>query len=109
MANKRILDKANWQVYFDRVSKSLGTLKADIRLTTGYHDVVAAEHQQLRGITYDPRNDLLEVSCDNLDHLIRTPRSIVVTEDEGHLEGIEVEQQDGSSQQVSLVRPLFIN
>lgn len=100
MESKKI-SKRQWQKYFD--SFSLKYLKdeqpeyIEIQLLS---EDIGAQHEinwtPLKGITYDPKSDILEIQIDKLDHLISHPREIYVNEEEGGwLTGMMVVRRDG--------------
>jgi Family of unknown function (DUF5335) len=73
----RKLDKNQWRMFFDRLSKTLQGQQAEIEVASlSFGDQVEAELLPLHGITYDPNDDLVEVALEGLDHMIRKPREI---------------------------------
>jgi Family of unknown function (DUF5335) len=96
----RKLDKSEWKPFFDGISKVLGAKQAEIEvLSLDLGDQVEAEWLPLLGLTYDPKNDVLEVGLEGLDHLISKPRDIYV-EDGGvglaSLAIVDAGESDGS-------------
>jgi len=70
-------------------------------------DQIVAEWVPLLGITYDSRDDLLDVALDRSNHLIRRPRNIVVEDDsQAGLSSVAVIDEDGARQIVKLREPL---
>ena len=70
---ERILPKSDWQFYCDRISKGLTGKRANIEVTgLRIGDQIQAESLPLFGITYDPKDDLVEIAMEGLDHLIDT-------------------------------------
>ena len=50
----------------------------------------------LKGITYDPNDDMLQIQVENLEHMISHPSEIYVNEEEdGWLTGMMVIQRGG--------------
>jgi hypothetical protein len=88
----RMVERKDWQGYFDRVSKGLEEVKAELEVAglAGLGDRVAAEWIPLIGITYDRKDDLVDLALDPLDHMIRKPREIWVDENGASLESVEV-------------------
>jgi hypothetical protein len=88
----RKVDRKEWQGYFDRVSRGLEDVRAELAVAglVGLADQVAAEWIPLIGITYDRKDDLVDLALDPLDHMIRKPREIWVDEKEATLESVEV-------------------
>jgi hypothetical protein len=104
------LDKAEWQAFFDSLLAVLGPKRVEIEvLSLGLGDQVDAESLPLVGLVYDPKDDMVEVALDGLDHLIAKPREIYVVEEEaGELLAIEVVTADGVRQIIRLKDPLML-
>jgi hypothetical protein len=77
----RKLEKTEWRRFFDWVSKGLVGKRAEIEIASlALGDQIEAEWLPLLGITFDPKNDILEIALDGLDHLISRPREIYIDE-----------------------------
>lgn len=100
MKSKKI-SKKQWQKYFD--SFSIKYLKDDqpeyVEIQVLSEEIGVQPETQwmpLRGITYDPKSDILEIQVDKMEHLISHPTEIYVNEeDNGWLTGMMVIRQDG--------------
>lgn len=101
MAVKKI-EKEDWRVYFDNFSKMF--LKdeqveyAEIRVLS---DKIGVQPETqwtlLKGISYDPKDDVLDISVDKLNRLISHPMEIFVDQDDdGWLTSLEVIEKDGT-------------
>lgn len=107
MATK--LDKNTWQKYFDTLSKIVVGKQAEIEVASlRLGDQLEAEWVQFFGISYDPKDDVLEVLLEGLDHLIPKPREIYVEGSPATLSSIEVIDEDGNQQIVRLRDPLML-
>jgi hypothetical protein len=105
----RKLEKSRWQTYFDRMSKALVGKRAEIEvasLTLG--DEIEARWLPLLGISYDPRNDVISIALEGVDHLINKPREVWVEEEGPELSSLEVIDADGVRQIVLLKDPLML-
>jgi hypothetical protein len=107
------LDKSRWSVYFDHLSKELLGKRAEVEVAgIPLGDQIEAEWLPLLGIVYDHKNDLLQVilgSADaHLDHMIRRPREIYVSEGAAGLENIVVLDGDDLEQILTLRDPLML-
>jgi hypothetical protein len=69
-------------------------------------DQIVAEWVPMIGITYDSRDDLVDVALDRMGHLIRHPREILVEESADGLASVAVVDEDESRQIVRLKEPL---
>ena len=65
-------------------------------------DQIIAEWVGLLGITYDTGDDLIDVGLDNGSHLIRSPRTILIDEQQAGLASVTIETTDGTKQVVRL-------
>ena len=103
------LDRGDWGAYFDQLSKILEGKRATIEVASlDIGNQVEAENILLYGITYDHKDNLIEVSLDGLDHMIPNPHDVeVVYGDEG-VETIGVIDGDGRQQIVKLSDPLML-
>ena len=105
----RTLAKPEWQSYCDRISKGLTGKRARIEvigLKVG--DQIAAEWVPLLGLTYDSKDDLLEIALEGLDHLIGKPRAISVDDGPEGLASMEIVDSDGRRQILKLMDPLML-
>ncbi len=105
----RKLDKSAWKAYFDAISRHLGSRLSEIEVASlDLGDQVEAEWIPLQGITYDPKDDLIEVVMEEIDHMIRNPVEIYVEEGMEGLHSVEVVDADGSRQIIRLKAPLAL-
>src|ERR1700731_605966 len=71
----RRLEKPEWRPFFDTMSRILEAKVAEVEVASlDLGDRTQAEWLPLIGITYDPRDDAVEIALDGLDHMIRKPR-----------------------------------
>jgi hypothetical protein len=67
----RKLEKTEWRPFFDWVSKGLVGKRAEIEIASlSLGSQIEAEWLPLLGVSYDPKNDILEIAVDGLDHMI---------------------------------------
>jgi hypothetical protein len=103
------LDKKQWKPFFDAVSKVLGAKQAEIEvLSLDLGDQIEAEWLPLRGLTYDPKDDVLDVELEGLDHLIPKPREIYVEDGGVGLSSFAVVDAEGARQIVKLRDPMAL-
>ena len=95
----RRLEKAEWRSFLDNLSKLLEAKEAEVEVASLALGVqVQAEWLPLIGITYDPKDDVVEVALEGLDHLIRRPREIYIDNDAGALASMEIVDAGGVKQ-----------
>jgi hypothetical protein len=71
-------------------------------------DQITAEWIPLIGITYDSRDDLVDVALDRANRLIRHPTAIIVEEAPTGLESVAVIDAEGARHFVKLREPLAL-
>ena len=107
--NTSKLEKANWQKYFDQVSKHIDGKLAEIEVDSLLiGSQIEAEWVPLLGITYEPKSDMLEIMLEGLGHMIRKPREIYVQENGTGLSSFEVIDSDNVKQIIKLRAPLSL-
>jgi hypothetical protein len=104
------LDKAAWQKYFDQMSKTqLVGKQVEIEVTSlKLGDQIEQEWIPLLGISYDPKDDLIEILVEGLDHFIRRPRDVWVDHGPSGLASMEVINGDDERQIIRLREPLML-
>lgn len=103
------LEKAEWSPFFDYVSRTLSGSQVEIDVgSLPLGGQVQADWVALIGLVYDPKDDLVEVALEGLDHLIHCPREISVEQGEGQLASIEIVDAEGARQIIKLKEPLLL-
>jgi hypothetical protein len=101
--------KSEWRAFFDRLSKALLGKWAEIEVASlELGDQILSEWIPLLGITYDGKDDLVDVALDRSNHLIRHPRDIVVENADGGVVSVAVIDKDGMRHVVRLKQPLML-
>lgn len=104
----RKLERTAWKSYFNTLSRpyvrNQRTDYAEIRV---FSLEIGAQPETgwlpLEGITYDEKDDLLEVTVEHLDHLVYHPESIFVEETpDGQLTSLEIVRKDGVKEIIEL-------
>jgi hypothetical protein len=94
------IDRSRWAPFLDTVTSSLVGKQAEIEVVSlNLGDQIEAEWTPLIGITYDRKDDLIEIALDELDHLIRAPRQLFIDYAVGEIvAAIEIVDADGNRQ-----------
>lgn len=101
--------KAEWRPFFDHMGKAVLGKSAEVEVASlEVGDQIVAEWVPMRGITYDSRDDLLDVALDRGNHLIRHPQDILVEESEGGLSIVAVVDAAGARHIIRLKEPLLL-
>lgn len=109
MSALRSVPKTEWRSFFDRISEALLGKWAEIEVAAmDLGAIIVAEWIPMLGITYDSRDDLLDVALDRANHLIRHPKEIVAEEDATGLKSVAVLDGEGARQIVHLRMPLML-
>jgi len=109
MSNLRNVPKEEWRGFFDRMSKPLIGKLAEIEAAAlDLGDQIVVEWIPLVGITYDSKDDLLDVALDRANRLIRHPREILVEEADAGLASVAVVDAEGARHIVRLKEPLAL-
>jgi hypothetical protein len=105
----RKIDKADWETYFDRVSKTLTGKRVKIEVASlRLGDLVQGEQLPLLGVAYDPKADIIHVMTEALEHAIAKPQSVHVSEEGNSLRAIEVIDMEDEKQLIQLTEPLML-
>lgn len=105
----QFVDKAQWEAFCNRVSRQLEGAQAEIEVAAlGLGDQIEAEWAALRGIAYDPKDDVFEVAVEALDHLIRRPRTLAIQQEGAKILSLAVVTEEGETHIVRLREPLAL-
>jgi Family of unknown function (DUF5335) len=110
----RKLDKAEWQPFFDFLSKQLEGMRTEIEVASlALGDQIEAEWLPLVGIVYDPRKDIVEVAVEGADqvvihHMISAPYEIYFAEEGRRFIGLDIVDAAGTHHIVKLKDPLML-
>ena len=103
------VDRSGWSFFFDTFTKSVPGKTAEVEVASlDLGDQIEAEWAPLIGITYDHKNDLIEVVLQGVDHLIRKPQEVYVDYDVGGVIAVEVIDAAGTRQIIKLKDPLAL-
>lgn len=109
MAELVNVPRSEWKTFFDHFADALLGKWVEIEVASlDLGDQIIAERIPLFGITYDTRNDLLDVGLDRMNHLIRHPREILVEQGQAGLTSVAVIDGDGARQVIRLKEPLML-
>ena len=110
MSKLTTIHKSEWKAFFDRLSGTLTGKWAEVEVASlDLGDQIVAEWVPMYGITYDSKDDLLDVAFDRFNHLIRHPQDIVVEEDTTGVLSVAVVDREGEKQVVRLKQPLALS
>lgn len=96
------ITKDQWQTRFDGFSKQFLTAEqpeyAEIHiLSEVLGSLEETKWLPVEGISYDPRNDLLHIKLEDIEHRIERPAHIYLDEDPGGwINSMEIVDKDGT-------------
>ena len=103
------VEKNNWKAFFDTLTRTLVGRRAEVEVASlDLGDQIEAEWLPLIGMAYDPKDDLIEVALEGLDHMILKPREVYVDFNVGGLIGLEVIDSDHVRQIIKLKDPVAL-
>jgi hypothetical protein len=105
----RLLQKQDWQKIFDRIYKEEKSKEQRITIevdSEGLGVQKEVNNVPFQGISYDPKDDLVAVDADNMDHLINHPQRIALATSGQDLVCIEVVDADSQRHLVYFQPPL---
>ena len=109
MSQLLTVPQTEWRPFFDRMSRALLGKWAEVEVASlDLGDQIVIEWVPMIGITYDSRDDLLDVALDRANHLIRHPRQIVVEQGPTGVTSVAVVDADGLQQVVRLKTPVML-
>jgi hypothetical protein len=98
----KIINEQDWQKYFDSLSRQFGKGR-HIELTVAGSDLGAQTEEgnaEFAGISYDPREQVVHVYTDLLDHAILQPREVVAVEEGETLKALSIRNAEGQVQSI---------
>ena len=106
-----ILEKEKWADELAYLWKRLDGKQVEVEVEAlKLGDQIEAEHVPLRGLSYDPKDDVVQVWVGEIDHLIHKPQKImVVHDDDGRLVGIDITDAEGEQHLIVPQEPVIID
>ncbi len=104
----REIPKDKWRHFFDRMSSALIGKGVDITIHAHGEDQHQSQVWELHGVSYDPHDDALIVSCRRQEHVISSPVSITVRGNAEVISSIDVLTREGPRETVKFVSPLLL-
>jgi hypothetical protein len=103
------LERDDWKRYFDEVSRHLHGRHVEIKVAgLEVGEQTEADWALLQGLTYDTRDDYIEVAIEPLHHRIPHPRAVTIDVVGAELASLHVEDGDGHEQFLRFKSPLAL-
>jgi len=103
---RRELDKAEWGPFLDALSKLLSSSDPQLQRVSLFIVRRAVSSVPIIGVTYDPKDDEVDIAFETLDHLVHKPVGIVVDESLDGLKVLEVIDAEGTRHVIEPAIPL---
>lgn len=95
--------KDDWKHFLDNYSKSIQSTLVELDVESlELGDQIEADWVHLKGISYDPKDDMLYIFTEALRHFIAKPQNIWVIEADEGLSAIQIEDWEGTKHIVNL-------
>jgi hypothetical protein len=94
---RREIDKAKWGPFLDSLSTILSNAGEAARNGSLLIVRPVVRSAPVIGVTYDPKDDEVDVAFETIDHLVQKPVQIIVHESTDGLETVEVVDAEGIS------------
>ena len=105
-----ILEKEKWADELAYLWKRLDGKKVEVEVEAlKLGDQIEAEHVPLRGLSYDPKDDVVQVWVGDIDHLIYKPQKIMVVYDDGKLVAIDISDAEGEQHLIVPQEPVVVD
>ena len=105
-----VLTSERWQPFFDHILKSLRGRPVRVENTSlAIGDQVEAGSMPLLGLTYEPKNDVIELALEGLHHVIRCPLQVFVEHKGTQVLSIEIVDAAGERQIISPVESVLLS
>ena len=105
----REIEKANWPSFFDLVSKALQGKIIQIEIDSlELGAQIEVDKLSLNGLTYDKKDDAFVISTDEIEHVIRSPQQIFITDRADGLDSLKIHSADGADQIINFAEPLAL-
>ena len=98
----RKLDSSQWKDYFDDFSGRLPAKLAEIEVASlAIGDQKLTDRLLLKSISYDPKDDVLSIRTEPIEHLIHEPKEIYLEEGPEGIRSVAITDKDGDKQLVT--------
>jgi hypothetical protein len=105
----RKIDRDEWKPLFDSLSKLLEGKQAEVEVASlEVGDQIEVKWLPLLGLVYDPKDDIVEIALEGVDHIIYHPQEIYFAEDAGRFFGFDILDAKGTHQIVKMKDPLML-
>ena len=104
---RKKLEEPEYETYFDTLSKGLKSQTAEIEImAVGLMDREQTNWISFYGISYDPSEKIISITCEYINHQIKKPREVMVQESDTGIAAIEITGGDGYTHLIKFKTPI---
>jgi len=104
-----MVEKPNWQTAAELLSRAIHGQMARLEVASpSLGGQIAVEWAPLRGVAYDPKDDLFEIQLEGVDHLVSHPQQFAIREIGGRADSFAVVGDDGAEHILQLREPILL-
>lgn len=101
------LEESEYETYLDTLSRGLKDSSAEIEvMAVGIMDKQQTGWIPFYGISYDPREKIISISSEYIDHHIKRPREVRLHAGDKGVDSIEITGGDGYNHLLKLKQPI---
>ena len=105
----RTLDKSEWADELIRLWRAMDGKEVMVEVEAlKLGDQIEAEHVPLKGLSYDPKDDVVQMWVGDIGHTIHCPTKIDLAYADGKLSAIDITDTDGEQHLLRLKQPVSI-
>lgn len=108
MYYSRTIDRKNWASYLAELSKATKGEGVDITILSKKEFAHQSRSWRFFGITYDPHDDAVIITCKEQEHTISAPQLICTEESAAGVHAIEITREDDVREVIQFLQPLAI-
>ena len=103
------IDKKDWKDYFETLTDRISGEQILIEIVSDtIGDQIEANWIPFFGVTYDHKDDIIDISAEHLNHMVRRPQAITVHHDNNHHAVIEIVNAEAEKHILKFKEPLFL-
>jgi hypothetical protein len=104
------IEPFDWQYKLNQLSTDLGKKVANVEVTgANFEGELENYEMQLTKLFYDTHNDIVEITFDQIKHLVESPLSICFHQHQNILESIEIFDDDDNKNIILFIDPFLVS
>ena len=104
----RSIDKSEWATFCAGLSKALTGSQAEIEVASlELGDQIEKEWAPWLAITYDPKDDTIDIALEEVDHIVNRPTELLADMDDVNISALQITDAQGIRHMVRVKGLLF--